>query len=215
MAKPGLPTTNMDPTSPIMATSGAFKPSNHNSFDSPAVASLADAVKGGLMAIEVLLAVRGPMVHSLNEEPLLLKKTQRFFESSRIPSPHPTYATMPAQPSASVVLSPFPNSRLTQPPSSSGAGHQHCHICQEVIAFPNLFCEAIGLPPIPANTAMTHHHQGSTATSGGPSEPLDPFVKIDPETHNIISTAGGDDVKVVVRSPGPQPPITVNETATI
>ncbi|TFK58012.1 hypothetical protein BDN72DRAFT_907181 [Pluteus cervinus] len=61
------------------------------------------------------------------------------------------------------------------------------------LPFPTSSAKQSGYHPLPptTNTAMTRHRQGSTATGGGsggswsvlpPSEPLDPFVKIDPET---------------------------------
>ncbi|TFK62912.1 hypothetical protein BDN72DRAFT_902818 [Pluteus cervinus] len=75
---------------------------------------------------------------------------------------------------------PFPNGKLTQPSSSSsGAGHQHCRMRQKAIAFSNLFRKAIGLPRIPTDAAMPHHPQRTP----GPT-----LIKIDLETHNIIST---------------------------
>ncbi|TFK59650.1 hypothetical protein BDN72DRAFT_905655 [Pluteus cervinus] len=105
------------------------------------------------------------------------------------------------------------------------AGHQHCRMRQKAIAFSNLFCEAIGLPRIPTDAATPHHHKGLTTAGGGsgswsvlpfPGTPGPTLVKIDLETHNIISTVGGDDVKVIVRPPiSPSPTTYIFSSAPI
>ncbi|TFK67404.1 hypothetical protein BDN72DRAFT_898959 [Pluteus cervinus] len=220
-----------------MATSHAFKPLNHSSFDNPAVASLADAVKGGLVAIEVLLVVRGSTAPSLDEEPLPEHNLYPHTFSELISSRHETSAPSvvsrnpPRQENAAplrVLENPIPTSNPSNNASPtfrfghaihSAAAFAIMHFpsfnplqqtvstvacARRSLPFPNLCCEAIGLPPVAAN--HQHCYDPPSSRIPGPT-----FIKIDPETHNIISTAGRDDVKVIVRSPGPQPTIAVNE----
>ncbi|TFK66507.1 hypothetical protein BDN72DRAFT_917479 [Pluteus cervinus] len=95
------------PTSPTMVTSRAFKPSNHmhNSLDHPAVASLADAVKGGVIAIEISLAVKGSTFNEANTVPLrvLLEGPIPTSTSSPSNNTNPNFRFGHAVPSATVA----------------------------------------------------------------------------------------------------------------